>query len=382
MHFTSLLSLIVTSLALVSAVPISPSEIATNSAKGLRLLDLSEDTEPVWKTEDEVLDLLRAGVNFFDVTEVYVDQQKWASTAKLAKTSGTSAKLATFPAPSHQTALRPILQTVSTANMQTSLTALTNFNNRYYRATTGASASTWIRDKIQGYITQYSRSDVTVSLFTHTYVQSSIIAKIPGTDPSGPITIVGAHMDSINLSNPTSGRAPGADDDGTGTVNLIEGFRALLAAGFRPTTPVEFHWYAAEEVGLLGSQAIATNYKNAGKSVKAFMELDMSGYFRPGSTEVMALQADFIDEGLNTFLKSLITTYSRIPWAMDTPCGYACSDHASWYRAGYPSSFPFEAVTGNDNPTITRHPTPPASTASLGRTPSSLPKLVSHLSPK
>ena len=84
-------------------------------------------------------------------------------------------------------------------------------------------------------------------------------------------------MDSINLSNPTSGRAPGADDDGTGSVNLLEGFRVLLAAGFKPTNPVEFHWYAGEESGLLGSQAIATAYKSAGKQVKAFMELDMSG---------------------------------------------------------------------------------------------------------
>ena len=84
-------------------------------------------------------------------------------------------------------------------------------------------------------------------------------------------------MDSINLNSPTSGRAPGADDDGTGLVNLLEAFRALLAAGFKPTTPVEFHWYSGEEAGLLGSQAIATSYKSAGKSVKAFMELDMSG---------------------------------------------------------------------------------------------------------
>jgi leucyl aminopeptidase len=49
-------------------------------------------------------------------------------------------------------------------------------------------------------------------------------------------------MDSINLNNPTSGRAPGADDDGTGSVNLIEAFRALIAANFTPATPVEFHW--------------------------------------------------------------------------------------------------------------------------------------------
>lgn len=118
---------------------------------------------------------------------------------------------------------------------------------------------------------------MTVSLYSHSFVQSSIIAKIPGTNTAGAITILGAHMDSINLDSPSSGRAPGADDDGTGTVNLLEAFRALLAAGFKPTNPVEFHWYAAEEAGLLGSQAIANAYKSAAKPVQAFMELDMSG---------------------------------------------------------------------------------------------------------
>ncbi len=84
-------------------------------------------------------------------------------------------------------------------------------------------------------------------------------------------------MDSINLNSPSSGRAPGADDDGTGSVNLIEAFRALIAADFKPSTPVEFHWYAAEEVGLLGSQDIADSYADDNIDVLAFMELDMSG---------------------------------------------------------------------------------------------------------
>lgn len=121
------------------------------------------------------------------------------------------------------------------------------------------------------------RSDITASAFTHSWVQPSTIVKIAGTQASSPVTILGAHMDSINLNNPTSGRAPGADDDGTGTVNLIEALRVLVSSGFKPSTPLEFHWYAGEEAGLLGSNAIATSYKNSGIKVKAFMELDMSG---------------------------------------------------------------------------------------------------------
>lgn len=37
----------------------------------------------------------------------------------------------------------------------------------------------------------------------------------------------------------------------------------------------------------------------------------------------MALQADYIDTSLNTFLKALITQYSRIGWAMDTAVSIA-----------------------------------------------------------
>lgn len=83
-------------------------------------------------------------------------------------------------------------------------------------------------------------------------------------------------MDSINLNDPEEGRAPGADDDGSGTVTLIEAFRALLASGFKPSTPVEFHFYAGEEGGLLGSQDIATSYAGDDKEVKAMVEFDMT----------------------------------------------------------------------------------------------------------
>ena len=49
----------------VEARPVVPlTEINAKAAQGLRLLSLAEDAPPVWKTEDEVLDLIRAGTNF------------------------------------------------------------------------------------------------------------------------------------------------------------------------------------------------------------------------------------------------------------------------------------------------------------------------------
>lgn len=48
------------------------------------------------------------------------------------------------PSPSHQTQVKAIIQNVTIASMQTYLTALTAFNNRYYKSTTGVDATNWI----------------------------------------------------------------------------------------------------------------------------------------------------------------------------------------------------------------------------------------------
>ena len=155
--------------------------------------------------------------------------------------------------------------------------------------------------------------------FTHSWAQFSVIAHINGSSPSAPLVILGAHEDSVNLWNPYTGRAPGADDDGSGTVNLLEVFRALVAADFRPSAPVEFHWYSGEEAGLLGSQAVAKAYKKEDREIRAMLELDMTGYFAPGTKEVIALEADYMDAGETAFLKQLIEAYSVLDWAMDAP---------------------------------------------------------------
>ncbi|KAK7039166.1 hypothetical protein VNI00_010070 [Paramarasmius palmivorus] len=349
MKLQSFSSILAIGLSLVAraARNITHGEIETNVAQGLRLLTLADNADPVWKTEEEKLELKKQRVPFFDVTYVYENQRNWTFTKSLAT-------LTTYPPPSHTAQVKPILATLSIPNMQADLTTLTAFNNRYYATTTGVQASDWVLNRAKTIAT--GRADITVTQFKHNFAQSSVIARIAGaTSPSGPVTIIGAHLDSINIANPVNGRAPGADDDGTGTVNLMEAFRALVAAGFKPSTPLEFHWYAAEEAGLLGSQDIATNYKMNGVQVKAMIQFDMTGYFKPNTQEVISLITDNVDAGLNAFLKLVIAAYNSIPAdPLDDPCGYACSDHASWNSVGYPAAFPFEAnfEAENYNPNI------------------------------
>lgn len=129
--------------------------------------------------------------------------------------------------------------------------------------------------------------------------------------------MVGAHQDSINLWMPSILSAPGADDDGSGTVTILEAFRALLAsedvlAGKHENT-LEFHWYSAEEGGLLGSQAVFAAYEQAGVDVKAMLQQDMTGYVPPAGEENVGVIVDYVDPALTDFTKKIVTEVCPTP---------------------------------------------------------------------
>lgn len=298
---------------------------------GQRLISLGPDVPSLWMSERMVLDLMKKGVNFFDVTE-HPDEDK---------TPAPKSNVAFPGAPTHQTEVNKYIAQINMDEPKNNLATLSSFFTRYYRTTTGEQSANWLFSKVQE--TARANPNVTVTQFAHNnYNQKSLIARFPGRDPSQPIIIISAHQDSINVNNPTGGRSPGADDDGSGTVTILEAFRVLINAGFDPVFPVEFQWYAAEEAGLLGSQDIAATYKAQGRPVYSAFQLDMTGYTTLPQAPVRVIN-DYVDPDLTAFTKQLIDTYTTLP-RRDTTCGYACSDHASWYRSGYSSATTFEAV--------------------------------------
>jgi leucyl aminopeptidase len=115
---------------------------------------------------------------------------------------------------------------------------------------------------------------ISLEIFTHPFAQPSIIARFEPKvrNFSQPLTILGAHQDSMNYLFPLL-PSPGADDDCSGTVSILEAFRVLAHSGYVPINgPVEFHWYAGEEGGNLGSLAIARYKKESGARIGAMME--------------------------------------------------------------------------------------------------------------
>jgi Zn-dependent M28 family amino/carboxypeptidase len=105
----------------------------------------------------------------------------------------------------------------------------------------------------------------------------NLVGLVEGSDASlkDEWVIVSAHHDHNGVSE---GRVlAGADDDGSGTVCVMEMARALVAAERRPRRSVLFASWGAEEKGLLGSRHYAAHPLAPLKRTAAVLQLDMIG---------------------------------------------------------------------------------------------------------
>jgi leucyl aminopeptidase len=214
-----------------------------------------------------------------------------------------------------QKELAPLLGNLSTLHMHENLEHFTSFHTRYYKSSYGAQSANWLYGRVEDQIKTAGadKYGVRVEKFDHPWGQPSVIATIPGKSNS--TVVIGAHQDSINLFLPSILPAPGADDDGSGTVTILEALRVLLSSekvikGEAENT-VEFHWYSAEEGGLLGSQAVFSAYEKEGRVIKAMLQQDMTGYVQKtldaGEEESVGVITDYVDPGLTEFIKTIVT---------------------------------------------------------------------------
>ncbi|ORX66417.1 Zn-dependent exopeptidase [Linderina pennispora] len=300
-----------------------------------RLIKVSEGAKPRWVSIDDILVLRRTGVKFVDITDVqelYEPKSDFSGASYISKLPDSLA---------HGSEVKKATADLTTQLYGDVLTPFTAFHNRYYDSENGRKSSEWLQGQVSALV-EASKANVTVRAFPHRFPQSSIIARVEGTGANADETVVlSAHQDSVNQWIPWFGRANGADDDGSGTVTILEAFRVLLKRGFAPSRSVEFHWYAGEEGGLLGSQDIALSYQKAKRKVVANLHFDMTGFWR--GSEVIGLVSDRTDAETRKLTKLLAETYTKFK-TQEFACGYGCSDHASWNKAGYRSAMAFESA--------------------------------------
>lgn len=92
---------------------------------------------------------------------------------------------------------------------------------------------------------------------------------IPGADDTHAV-ILGAHLDSPN--------SPGALDDGSGSVALLEAARALDAMGRRPPVDTYMCWFGSHERGLYGSSTFVLTHQDLVDRTLGMLQVDCLGH--------------------------------------------------------------------------------------------------------
>jgi hypothetical protein len=144
----------------------------------------------------------------------------------------------------------------------------------------------------------------------------------------------------------------GADDDGSGSVALLEIAEAFATSPARPKRSILFVWHAAEELGLLGAEHFVANPTVPLDSIVAQLNMDMVG--RGGAMDIVGGGPQYLQivgsRRLSRELGDLVETMNarqprpfRFDYAFDADGHperiYCRSDHAAYAKHGIPVTF-------------------------------------------
>ena len=257
---------------------------------------------------------------------------------------------------SEQEYVNKILNDVEEKEIENIILKLENFKTRHHLSVESNLAAEDLKNTWENLIKKAGReNDISVKLVSHVNTpMKSVVLTIKGNNLASEYVIIGGHLDSI-ITHSDQSFAPGADDNASGIATITEILRVLLNNNFYPERTVEIMAYAAEEIGLVGSNEIAIDYKNKNIDIYGYLQFDMTGF--KGSVDDIYITTDtFNNNNLNLFLFQLMEEYNKKGNHQftynTTRCNYGCSDHYSWATKGYAAAFPFEASFDETSPFI------------------------------
>ncbi|HSD63156.1 MAG TPA: M28 family peptidase [Ignavibacteriaceae bacterium] len=206
--------------------------------------------------------------------------------------------------------------------------------SRYYNTSTNDKAADYVKAKFESYGLQ--AFDQNFSLGRNVYAVQE------GTTNPDQVFIICAHYDDM----PSSGLAPGADDNGSGTCSVIEAARVLKDFTFKYT--IIYAIWDTEELGLIGSAYYADNTT---EDIQGVINMDMIAY--DGNNDNLAeIHTRNIANSvaLKDSMLLVNTNYSvGINPSVINP-GITASDQASFWNDNYSAILLIENYYGDFNP--------------------------------
>ena len=197
------------------------------------------------------------------------------------------------------------------------------------------------------------------SLHVYNQARFSVIGMVPrGVQPTpeqrARVDAIHVDFDSLHRAHPVRRDSirNGADDDGSGTVTLLEIAEAFARGKTRPKRSILFVWHAGEEKGLLGSRYYSEHTTVPRDSIVAQLNMDMVGRGEArdlpvGGPNYLALVgARRLSSQLGDAVED-VNRHQRQPFAFDYSFDapghpeniYCRSDHFHYARWGIPIVF-------------------------------------------
>jgi hypothetical protein len=161
----------------------------------------------------------------------------------------------------------------------------------------------------------------------------NVIGEMIGTSQPDSVIIVCGHLDCV--SEDPENDAPGAEDNGSGTVSVLEAARIL--SQYQTDLTVRFIAFTGEEQGLIGSDYYAQHMLDIGEDIGAVINLDMVAYHGPYPID-MHCYSDPQSHWLGHLMAETMAIYTSVDTIThyeDSP-GYG-SDHYPFAIRGYPA---------------------------------------------
>ncbi len=183
---------------------------------------------------------------------------------------------------------------------------------------------------------------------------SNVLAFLEGSDKKEEVLVITAHYDHIGQNGDLIYN--GADDDGTGTVTLLElaqAFKKAKEEGHGPRRSILFMPVSGEEKGLLGSEYYSENPVYPLEKTVADLNIDMIGRhdtLHTHSNYVYLIGSDRLSSELHEISENANKTYTNLELdytynEKDDPNQfYYRSDHYNFARKGIPVIFYFSGV--------------------------------------
>jgi Zn-dependent M28 family amino/carboxypeptidase len=123
---------------------------------------------------------------------------------------------------------------------------------------------------------------------------ANVVGRLPGKGPlAKEAVLIGGHYDGFGISAAQNGDSiyNGAEDNASGTAAVLTAAEAFVRTGVRPSRSLIFVAFAAEESGLIGSQALADKPPVPLGDLAAILNLDVMNLYGR-TTDVSALGLD------------------------------------------------------------------------------------------